>query len=208
MGRKEDRIWSEGFGRAYRIMCEGGPEALHKEARFRSITGFESRLTLTELDQATAGEQIKELTYRMVRLAMLAALHDEFGFGQKRLQKVMIAFDKLAQYMDRGWCFWADLEQELKEQTGIDAQIADGDGRLKAYYRPENEDVYTPKDLIDPTAWREQLKALGLEENDGKIMTKSGQVLGVIRNEYDRIQYSDVMIGIEYAVENLGARKP
>ena len=208
MGRKEDRIWSEGFGRAYRIMCEGGEEALHKEARFRSITGFESRLTLTELDQATAGEHIKDLTYRTIRLAMLAVLHDEFGFGQKRLQRVMVQFDKLAQYLDRGWCFWADLEQELKEQTGIEALIADGDGRLKAYYRPEPEDVYEAKDLIDPVAWREQLKSLGLVEMDGKIMTKAGQVLAVVENEYDRIQISDVMIGIEYAINHLGARKP
>ena len=206
MSRKEDRLWSEGFARACRIAREKGLDGLFDEERFRNITGFKGRLTSSDLDSYDS--DVKELIFQMVRITFVAILHDAFGFGEKRLKKFVEMTDKFAQYSQKGWLYWADVIDEIREKTGIDMSIVEGETRLNTYKRPENADLYEEPDLIDDRAWRARLKELGLTDNGECVSDKTGTLQWRYKTNFDKIQIYDELTGILWATEFLGARKP
>ena len=195
MSQKEDRLWNEGFSRACEIAEKEGVEGLLREKKFRGVTDFSGRMTTGDLDRYT--KQIKELAFNTVRIGFIASLHDAFGFGEKRIQKVMNEFDKLAEYLTKGWVYWADIIQDVQDRFDLDLKIMEGDDRLISYTRPANEDFYTEVDWIDPKAWKERISFLGFTD-DGKTVS-SGEDSWDYENEYDKVQLYDFLGGLEYA---------
>lgn len=210
MSRKEDRIYGEGFTRACDIAREKGLEGLFAEERFRGIlaTQFRTqvRLTSTELEQAS--EDIKTLLMSTMEVAMLSAAHDAFGFGEKRLAKLLREFDKLSSYMANGWIYWLDLVTELKKEHCIDLAIKDTAGNLLNYRRPEPEDMYTEADLISAKDWEETLQFLGMHDDGKRVSDPSGYIWWDYKDPYSKIQIYDILCGIEFAVRFLHATRP
>ena len=62
-------------------------KALEKEIEFRNITGIRTALAKKDINRATI--KIKEQTVDTVKILSVATLHDEFGFGEKRMQRFM-----------------------------------------------------------------------------------------------------------------------
>ena len=206
MSRKEDRIWSEGFARACEIAERDGLEALMAEKRFRGILGTTIRMTSSELDYAS--EDIKKTFMHTMEVAMLSAAHDAFGFGEKRLIKLLREFDKLSAYMANGWIYWMDLITELEQEHHIALAIKDGAEHLLQYSRPDPEDIYTELDFISKKDWDERLRFLDLMDDGKKVHDESGYIWWDYDNPYDKIQIYDILGGIEYAVRFLHATKP
>lgn len=119
--REYERGRADGLDLALRIVRDGGLEALEKEIRFRNISGIHTSLAAKDLDKAA--EKIKELSLDVFTIIGIAALHDEFGFGQKRCQRWMDKMNEGADYLIDGLATWEDYINSVKEQLGMDIRI-------------------------------------------------------------------------------------
>lgn len=119
--KEYERGREDGLDLAYRIVQQGGIEALRKELKFRGVSGI--RTSLAAKDLGKAGEAIKEMTLDTITILALAVLHDDFGFGEKRCQKFMDGMDRGAQYLVDDLATWPDYIESIKEQMGIDVTI-------------------------------------------------------------------------------------
>lgn len=119
--REYERGREDGLDLAYRIVQQGGIEALKKELKFRGVTGIKTSLAAKDLGKA--GEAIKEMTLDTITILALAVLHDDFGFGEKRCQKFMDGMDRGAQFLVDDLATWPDYIESIKEQMGIDVTI-------------------------------------------------------------------------------------
>lgn len=123
--REYERGREDGLDLAYRIVQQGGIEALKKELKFRGVTGIKTSLAAKDLGKALgkAREAIKEMTLDTITILALAVLHDDFGFGEKRCQKFMDGMDRGAQFLVDDLATWPDYIESIKEQMGIDVTI-------------------------------------------------------------------------------------
>ncbi len=119
--KEYERGREDGLDLAYRIVQQGGIEALKKELKFRGVTGIKTSLAAKDLGKA--GEAIKEMTLDTITILALAVLHDDFGFGEKRCQKFMDGMDRGAQFLAEDLATWPDYIESIKEQMGIDVTI-------------------------------------------------------------------------------------
>lgn len=117
--REYERGREDGLLLAQRIVREGGAEALEREIKFRGVTGIHTSLAAKDLDKAS--EKIKEMTLDTFTILSIAALHDAFGFGEKRCQRFM---DKVAEGADLlmdDLATWEDYIESIKEELGAES---------------------------------------------------------------------------------------
>lgn len=119
--REYERGREDGLLLAQHIVREGGAEALEREIKFRGVTGIHTSLAAKDLDKAS--EKIKEMTLDTFTILSIAALHDAFGFGEKRCQRFM---DKVAEGADLlmdDLATWPDYIESIKEELGLNLEI-------------------------------------------------------------------------------------
>lgn len=119
--REYERGREDGLLLAHKIVKQGGIEALEKEIKFRGCTGIRTSLACKDLDKAS--EKIKEMTMDTFTIMGIAALHDEFGFGEKRCQRWMDKFAEGANYLEEGLATWQDYIQSIKEELNLTLDI-------------------------------------------------------------------------------------
>lgn len=112
---------NDGLLLALKIVKEGGVEALEKEIRFRNITGIHTAMIKKEL--ASASDHIKLRTLDTVLALSTAVLRDEFGFGEKRLERFINRFNFKTDCMLEGYVDWVDILADLEEDTGVKLSI-------------------------------------------------------------------------------------
>ena len=119
--REYERGREDGLSLGLRIVREGGLEALENEIRFRNISGIHTSLAAKDLDKAS--EKIKVMTLDTFTIIGIAALHDAFGFGEKRCQRWMDKVMEGADYLVDGLATWEDYINSIKERLNLDLQI-------------------------------------------------------------------------------------
>ena len=206
MGKKEDRLYNEGFERACDIARAKGLDGLFAEQRMRGITGFKCRLTSSEIDYYS--QELKDQVFGSIQIAFMSVLYDEFGFRGKRLARVQEGIDKMAAYMSNGWIYWTDMINEIKERTGHEIPLPDAVRNIRYYQRPDNEDIYSELDYINNEDWQARLNYLGLVDDGKEVKDPGGLWSWKYKNPADKIQIYDELGGIVLAVNCLGARKP
>lgn len=72
---------------------------------------------------SAACKETERLVFEYAVLMCLQELHYEFGFGNKRLQKLITGFSEKAVAFDSGAYDMEDLRNALKEDTGIELSI-------------------------------------------------------------------------------------
>jgi len=118
--REYERGREDGLDLARRIVKEGGLEALERECKFRGVTGIHTSLAAKDLDKAS--QKIKEMTIDTFTILCIAAVHDEFGFGEKRCRRLIAKMEE-AEYLMDDLATWDDYIKEIKEQLNIDLRI-------------------------------------------------------------------------------------
>lgn len=119
--------YNEGFCRglkvAHKIAKEGGIEAIEKEILYRGRIG--NQMPVSNADLMRAAEKIEKNIMQTVTALMLLTLHDEFGFGRKRLEQCLDRFMFKTECMgdpENLFC-WQDVHDILQEECGMDMEI-------------------------------------------------------------------------------------
>lgn len=110
---------------AYKIVCEGGIEALEKEIKFRNRTKINTNMDMKNLDKAS--QKIKEHTIDSLTVINVSVLHDEFGFGQKRVSRYLKKFMSIAEALIGDYASMQDYVDMVHEELGIDLKIRSND---------------------------------------------------------------------------------
>ena len=199
----------DGLLMALTIVRDGGIEALVKEIETRGKMGINTALCMKELD--VASNTIKNVAVETIRIACVSILHDKFGFGQTRCQRFVNAFDKLAEYLDKGWIVWMDLIDQIKKDLKLDMPDTwlEKDGIGGAYAHPDPEDLYEEPDLISEEMWKAMLKSLKFSEKQiakDRYQIFDNHDIPILQYEgiYNKIQVYDVLNGIQIARDHLG----
>lgn len=119
--REYERGREDGLLLAQRIVREGGVEALDKEIKFRGCTGVHTSLASKDLD--VASQKIKEMALDVFLVLGIAALHDCFGFGQKRCQRWKDKIDDGADIILDDMATWKDYTDSIKEELNLDLEV-------------------------------------------------------------------------------------
>lgn len=69
--------------------------------------------------QRTEGLKAVNLTVHDFSVAVAMTLHDKLGFGTMRLSKTLNDISELFDSINKGYASIEDLEQTLKEETGV-----------------------------------------------------------------------------------------
>lgn len=126
--------YNDGFTRgltlALKLASEGGAEAIAKELKYRGRIG--NRLPVSNNDIVKAAEGMKTNIFQTVTALMLLTIHDEFGFGKKRLEQLMDRFLFKAECMEDPetlFC-WQDVKEIMRDECGMDLEIRLAEGNV------------------------------------------------------------------------------
>lgn len=97
---------SAGLKMALAIVREGGIEALENEIKFRERTKINTALCLKEIEDAS--KDMRGFINEAMIVMWLSVLHDEFDFGEKRLNRAMDRFEEIHDQIEEGYAGWGD----------------------------------------------------------------------------------------------------
>ncbi|CCZ34588.1 putative uncharacterized protein [Firmicutes bacterium CAG:646] len=118
----------DGLLLAERIVKEGGLERLQEEIKYRGITGVHTQLAKKEIEKAS--EVIKMTTIDTILLLASSTVRDEFGFGEKRMQRLINRMEKKATCLIGDMATWEDFRETIKEEMGIEVNVRQSAGRI------------------------------------------------------------------------------
>lgn len=118
----------DGLLLAEKIVKEGGLERLQEEIKYRGITGVHTQLAKKEIEKAS--EVIKMTTIDTILLLALSTVRDEFGFGEKRMQRLINRMEQKATCLIGDMATWEDFRETIKEETGIEVNVRQSAGRI------------------------------------------------------------------------------
>ena len=122
---KEEQARREGMAYALRIAKEKGIDALEEDLKMRNAIGLPVGVDRKALNQFT--ENVKFNTVYTMVILMAVTLHDEFGFGEKRVQRAIDRFMFKANCLDEDYTTWQEQIEILKEELGIELSIRAND---------------------------------------------------------------------------------
>ena len=107
----------DGMGYALKIVREKGIEGLEEEVRFRNIS---------KVSVAMSDEEYKELVNAItadsvdaVAIIATLTLHDEFGFGEKRVKQFKNRFNLKCDCIDKGFTTWQEQLEILRNECNL-----------------------------------------------------------------------------------------
>lgn len=118
----------DGLLLAEKIVKEGGLERIQEEIKYRGITGIHAQLAKKEIEKAY--EVIKMTTIDTILLLALSTVRDEFGFGEKRMQRLINRMEKKATCLIGDMATWEDFRETIKEETGIEVNVRQSAGKI------------------------------------------------------------------------------
>lgn len=113
----------QAMNKALQIVKERGIEALEEDLKMRGATKMP--LTISSAKGVSWMKQASKDTIDTVLLMALSVLHDEFGFGEKRLNRFMDRYALKTECMGEGYVCWEDLQDEMKEKFGFELKVSD-----------------------------------------------------------------------------------
>lgn len=112
---------NEGMAYALKIAKEQGIEALEREVRIRGLTNLPTAVPTKAMEEFISN--VKSNVIDTFIILMAATLHDEFGFGQKRVQQAIDRFMAKSECLADDYCSWDDYINTIKEELNITLNI-------------------------------------------------------------------------------------
>lgn len=129
MKSKEELARREGMSYALRYAREHGLDALEEDLKRRAAYDIPVRISQKELQEFT--NNAKRMILDTVLILTSVTLHDEFGFGRKRLEQFIKRFNFKAECIGEDYTNWQDQIEILKEECGLEYQIRQNDKDVK-----------------------------------------------------------------------------
>lgn len=79
--------------------------------------------TLNEKQMRQLKNEWTNKSIDLVTMMFLMALRDEFGYGEKRLERVLTRVDSLAESIHENRLTIYDIQKTIKEETGLDYKL-------------------------------------------------------------------------------------
>ena len=126
---KIEQARREGMSYALRVAKEKGIDGLEADLKMRCAVNLPVAVSKNALDQCV--KQIKENTVDTVKILSAVTLSDEFGFGEKRIQRFIDRFNDKTECIAGEYCSWDDYIEVLKEEKNIHLGIRRNDKNVK-----------------------------------------------------------------------------
>lgn len=120
---KEEAARRAGIAYAYKIALDKGIEGLKEEMQFRNITKAPLMVPREQVDDFC--NEVKTNCVYTIKLMSALVLHDEFGFGEKRLLRYLERFDLKTECLADDYATWADFAEILEEECKLKFDIPD-----------------------------------------------------------------------------------
>ena len=111
---KEEQARREGMAYALRFAREKGLDALEADLKMRNAIDLPLRVSKADLDKFS--DNVKYNTVLYVKM------HDEFGFGNKRIKQMFERFDNKAECIAEDYSTWEEQISIIAEECGIDME--------------------------------------------------------------------------------------
>lgn len=129
--KDEEKARREGMSYALKIAKEKGIEELEKDLKMRKVVDLPIPVSKKALEECI--NNIKNNTVDTFVILMISTLHDEFGFGEKRIQRAIDRFNFKAECLADDYCSWDDYIQTIKDELGIICDIRKNDKDVSPY---------------------------------------------------------------------------
>ena len=106
----------QGMDYAFRQIKENGLAAFEKELQWRMKHGISMRLSQKEIDQSSL--EFRQQFVAMTVCIAILVLHDEFGFGQKRLKQFETRYNIKSESLLSNYVSWDDYFALASEIIG------------------------------------------------------------------------------------------
>lgn len=123
---KEEEARRSGMAYAYKIISDAkkngmddaaAVEELKRQLQFRNITKAPLGIPKGEIDRFCA--EVKANCVTTFKVMTMLTLHDEFGFGQKRLEQFMERFMLKTECINEDYATWKDYQDILNEECKL-----------------------------------------------------------------------------------------
>ncbi len=115
---KEEQARREGMAYALRLAKEKGIDALEEDLKMRNAIDLPLRVSKADLDKFS--DNVKYNTILYIKILMAVTMHDEFGFGNKRIKQMFKRFDLKAECIAEDYSTWEEQISIIAEECGID----------------------------------------------------------------------------------------
>lgn len=127
---KEELARREGMSYALKVAKEKGIDGLEAELKRRSAYNIPIGIPDKALDEFITN--VKNCTLDTVLILACVTLHDEYGFGQQRIQRFLDRFDDKADCLaNPDWTTWQDQIDILADECDIHLSIRENNKNVK-----------------------------------------------------------------------------
>lgn len=114
---------NQGMSFALRVAERNGVEGLRQEIKARGIMNIPLEHSLKEVNEFA--QRVREDTFNAVMVMAFMTLKDEFGFGNKRLERFQERFKTKTDCLAENYLTWQDMVDTIQKENGIDLPIWD-----------------------------------------------------------------------------------
>ena len=114
---KEEQARFAGADWMLKIAETQGVDAAKKELEYRNVRGLPLMVNKSDFEKCWADER-ENLTRCLILLA-IATMHDEYGFGQERMNRFIKRFNLKGECLNEGRVDWHDLQKTIQEESGL-----------------------------------------------------------------------------------------
>lgn len=118
---KEDKWRREGMSYALRVAEEKGIDGLREDLKLRGAINLPIPVDEKMLNEFAY--DIKDNVVDSMLILMAATLHDEFGFGEKRVQRAVDRLLFKASCLTGDYVTWNDIIEDIKQELNIELEI-------------------------------------------------------------------------------------
>ena len=121
--RKEERWRAEGMDFCIRFLEKNNNDvdALREELKRRGA--YHTPVWLSKSEEAEFCHRVKACCLDTILIMTIAVLHDNFGFGTKRVNRFKEAFNNAAELLADDCINWTEIQQGIQEQLGMETTI-------------------------------------------------------------------------------------
>lgn len=118
---KEDKWRREGMSYALRVAEEKGIDGLREDLKLRGAINLPIPVDEKLLNEFAY--DIKDNVVNSMLILMAATLHDEFEFGEKRVQRAVDRLLFKASCLTGDYVTWNDIIEDIKQELNIELHI-------------------------------------------------------------------------------------